>query len=95
MAANTGQRHPRSVLKFPSANGRRGHPTEKPQAMFEWLIRTYTNENDVVLDNRVGSGTTAVAAEKSSRRWLAIEKEPEYCGIAKRRLEELGADNGG
>jgi site-specific DNA-methyltransferase (adenine-specific) len=91
---NTGQRYPRSVLHFKSANGRHGHPTEKPLELFEWLIRSYTDEGDLVLDNCIGSGTTAVAAERLKRRWLAIEKEPEYCAIAKRRLEELGENRG-
>lgn len=54
------------------------HPTQKPVALFEYLIRTYTNEGDLVLDNCAGSGTTAVAAERTGRRWLCIEKEPEY-----------------
>ncbi|MDR1379078.1 MAG: site-specific DNA-methyltransferase, partial [Synergistaceae bacterium] len=67
-----------------------GHPTEKPLALFEWLIRAYTNEDNLVLDHCVGSGTTAVAAERLGRRWLAVEKELEYCTIAKRRLEENG-----
>ncbi|MDR2527561.1 MAG: hypothetical protein LBD04_00885 [Synergistaceae bacterium] len=52
MTTNTGQRYPYSVLKFPSANGRHGHPTEKPQAMFEWLIRTYTNEMGRILERK-------------------------------------------
>jgi site-specific DNA-methyltransferase (adenine-specific) len=91
---NSGQRYPRSVLRFASANGKHGHPTEKPLALFEWLIRTYTDEGGMVLDNCAGSGTTAVAAEKLNRRWLAMEKEREYCEIAKRRLEGLGKDDG-
>lgn len=92
---NEGWRYPRSVLQFASANaGNHGHPTEKPLALFEWLIRTYTDEGGVVLDNCVGSGTTAVAAEKLNRRWIAIEKETEYCSIAQRRLEELGKSDG-
>jgi site-specific DNA-methyltransferase (adenine-specific) len=90
---NHGQRYPRSVLRFASANAKNhGHPAEKPLALFEWLIRTYTDEGSLVLDNCAGSGTTAVAAEKLGRRWLAIEQEPEYCEITKRRLEALGSD---
>jgi site-specific DNA-methyltransferase (adenine-specific) len=93
---NQGQRYPRSVLRFASANAKtHGHPTEKPLALFEWLIRTYTDEGGMVLDNCAGSGTTAAAAEKLNRRWLAMEKEPEYCEIAKRRLEALGENNSG
>jgi site-specific DNA-methyltransferase (adenine-specific) len=81
---NTGTRYPRSVLRFGNMRGH-GHPTEKPLDLFEWLIRTYTNEDDMVLDNCVGSDTTAIAAENLHRRWIA---EPEYCSMAKGRLEE-------
>jgi site-specific DNA-methyltransferase (adenine-specific) len=93
--ANDGWRYPRSVLHFPSVNGRKnhGHPTEKPLALFEWLIHSYTDVEGLVLDCCAGSGTTAVAAEKLNRRWLAMEKEPEYCAITKRRLEELRKDS--
>ncbi len=93
---NTGQRYPRSVLRFANVNARNhGHPTEKPLELFEWLIRTYTNDGDLILDNCLGSGTTAVAAERQNRRWLGIEKELEYCEIARRRLERLENSNGG
>ena len=54
------------------------HPTQKPVALFEYLIKTYTDEDMTVLDNCSGSGTTAVAAQRSGRRWIAIEKDPEY-----------------
>jgi site-specific DNA-methyltransferase (adenine-specific) len=88
--SNKGQRYPRSVLRFSSAGAKRsGHPTEKPLALFEWLIRTYSDEGGLVLDCCAGSGTTAVAAEKLDRQWLMMEKEPEFCSMAKRRLEEL------
>ena len=54
------------------------HPTQKPVALFEYLIRTYTDEGMLVLDNCAGSGTTAIAAERTGRRWLCIEREPSY-----------------
>ncbi len=72
-----GSRYPRSVQIFNHVN-KPEHPTQKPVELFEYLIRTYTNEGMVVLDNCAGSGTTAVAAERTGRRWICIEKQPEY-----------------
>lgn len=74
-------RYPQSVQDFPVVNNDardRMHPTQKPVALFDYLIRTYTNPGDLVLDNCAGSGTTAVAAEQTGRRWLCIEREPAY-----------------
>jgi len=62
------------------------HPTQKPVALFEYLIKTYTNEGDLVLDNCAGSGTTGVACQKTNRRFILIEKEPAYCKICNERL---------
>ena len=62
------------------------HPTQKPVALFEYLIRTYTNEGDLVLDNCIGSGTTAVACQNLNRNFIGIEVSPEYCKIAEKRL---------
>jgi site-specific DNA-methyltransferase (adenine-specific) len=67
----------------------RVHPTQKPVALFEYLIKTYTNEGDLVLDNCIGSGTTAVACINTNRRFIGIEISEEYCKIANGRLEEL------
>ena len=68
---------------------RRGslHPTQKPVALFEYLIKTYTNEGDLVLDNVAGSGTTGVACQNLNRNFILMEKEPEYVEIIKKRLE--------
>jgi site-specific DNA-methyltransferase (adenine-specific) len=63
------------------------HPTQKPVALFEYLIKTYTNENDLVLDNCAGSGTTAIAAINTKRNYILIEKEQNYCDIIKKRIE--------
>jgi len=63
------------------------HPTQKPVALMEYLIKTYTNEGEMVLDFAIGSGTTAVAAEKLNRRWIGIEISEEYCEMAKKRIE--------
>jgi len=93
---NDGFRYPRSVLRF--ANGRKtAHPTEKPLELFEWVVKTYTNSRGLVLDNCLGSGTTAAACEKSGRRWLGIERNEDYCRMAVERLEgkeEENADTG-
>lgn len=80
------ERYPTSDLHFSSgARWQSLHPTQKPVALFGYLIRTYTNPGDLVLDNCAGSGTTAVAAQTSDRRWLCIEKElPYYLGACGR-----------
>lgn len=62
------------------------HPTQKPVALFEYLIKTYTNPGDVVMDNCIGSGTTAIAAENTGRRWIGIERDPGYFGLACERI---------
>jgi DNA modification methylase len=84
------KRNPRSVIKIP--RGTRGnkklHPTQKPVALFEYLIRTYTNEGDIVLDNATGSGTTAIAALNTGRFFIGIEKERKYVDIANKRIKE-------
>lgn len=82
--------NPRSVLDFDVEPMRKGrlHPTQKPIALCEYLIKTYTNENDLVLDNCMGSGTTCLAAKNVSRRWIGIEKDENYFNIARERLEK-------
>lgn len=85
---NKGIRYPRSVITFDKAKGRY-HPTQKPVKLFRYLIRTYTNEGDVVLDNVCGSGTTALASTYEGRKWIAIEKEEKYVNITKERLSDL------
>lgn len=81
---NSGERLPTRVLEFKQEKG--FHPTQKPVALMEYLIKTYTNEGDLVLDFTCGSGTTLVAAEKLSRRWVGIEISGEYCEITKQRI---------
>ncbi len=73
---NDGTRYPRSVQKF--AQDRSGHPTKKPVELFRWLIRTYSNPGELVLDNTLGEGTTAVAALLEERRCIGIELEKKY-----------------
>lgn len=77
-------RYPSSVQKF---NRERGlHPTQKPVALMEYLVRTYTNEGDVVLDNCMGSGTTGVACANTGRRFIGVEMDENYFNIAKQRI---------
>ena len=81
----TGDRHPTSILKF---NGDVGlHRTQKPVELCKWLINTYSNEGDVVLDFTMGSGTTGVACLETNRRFIGIEKDEEIYKVAKNRLE--------
>jgi len=75
----------RSIIKFNTEVGL--HPTQKPVALFEYLIKTYSNENMIILDNAAGSCTTAIACKNLNRKWICIEKEEKYCEISKKRLE--------
>lgn len=76
VTVSDGSRYPVSTIEFSAEKG--VHPTQKPVALFEYLIRTYTNPGELVLDNTAGSGTTAVAAERSGRRWICIERDESY-----------------
>ena len=81
-------KYPQSILKY-NKPFKSLHPTQKPVALFEYLIKTYTNEGDLVLDNCIGSGTTAVACLSLNRHFIGIELSPEYCEIAKKRIKEI------
>ena len=80
--------YPKSIITFGTDNTKNVHPTQKPVALMEYLIRTYTNEGDVVLDNTMGSGTTGVACANTGRKFIGIEREPKYYEIAKARIAE-------
>lgn len=83
-----------NVLIIARDNANKGyHPTQKPVELFKYLIKTYTNENDLVLDNCIGSGTTAIACLKTGRRYIGIEKEQKYYRIALKRVMQWKADN--
>ncbi len=79
--------YPTNILRFPK-DTKHYHPTQKPVTLFEYLIKTYTNVGEVVLDNCIGSGTTGVAALNTGRSFIGIEKDPEFVEIASRRIEE-------
>lgn len=85
---NNGYRHPTSVLEIPNPRIKNGHPTQKPLKLFEYLIKTYTNEKEVVLDNSIGSGTTAIAALKTNREFIGIEISEKYVNMAKARINQ-------
>jgi site-specific DNA-methyltransferase (adenine-specific) len=76
--------YPKSIIKFNRETGL--HPTQKPVELLEYLIKTYTNENELVLDNCMGSGSTGVACKNLNRNFIGIELNKEYFEIAKNRL---------
>lgn len=78
--------YPRSILRY-SSDSKPVHPTQKPVALMEYLIRTYTNPGDTVLDNTMGSGTTGVAAVNTGRHFIGIERDPAYFDIASARID--------
>jgi site-specific DNA-methyltransferase (adenine-specific) len=84
---NEGTRYPRTVQYFKTAETEgKLHPTQKPIALCEYLIKTYTNEEDTVLDNCMGSGTTGVACINTNRKFIGIEKDNDYFNVAKNRI---------
>lgn len=80
--------YPDNVVCFSNGNHKSQHPTQKPVELMEYLIKTYTNEGDIVLDNTMGSGTTILAAIKNNRIGIGIEKEKQYYDVAVRRASE-------
>ncbi len=86
---DNGWRYPKAVKLFNNADTRNVvHPTQKPVALFEYLIRTYTNKGDTVLDNCAGSFTTAVACDNTNRNWICMEREEKYCNIGLTRIND-------
>jgi DNA modification methylase len=83
-----GERYPVTTIKF-NRDDDKLHPTQKPVELFRYLIETYTNIGDLVLDNCIGSGTTAIAALSCNRNFIGIEKELKYVTIARKRLEHV------
>ena len=89
--SDDGKRYPLNLLKF-KRDGGRIHPTQKPVALLEYLIRTYTNDGMTVLDNCMGSGSTGVACVNTNRNFIGIELDEGYFNIAKKRIEEAVND---
>ena len=86
------EKYPESILLFPRILGtsqeKTKHPTQKPLSLFEYLIKTYTNEGDIVLDNCAGSGTTGIACINTNRNYILIEKEQKYFDIINERIDK-------
>ena len=81
-----GERYPLTILQFKRDIGL--HPTQKPVALLEYLIKTYTNEKETVLDNCMGSGSTGVACKNTNRDFIGMELDEKYFNIAKERIEK-------
>ena len=90
---NKGERFPRSVIKISNGNNGSLHKTQKPVALMEYLIKTYTNENELVLDFTMGSGTTGVACKNINRSFIGIEKDAEYFQLASDRIHSHNAED--
>lgn len=89
----TGKRHPLSVLQFPHCKSKM-HPTQKPVALLEWLVKTYTNPGDTVLDPVMGSATTGIACLRTGRHFVGIEKDATYFDVARKRVDDERASMG-
>lgn len=88
------ERYPRTIQTFSSDKQKSSlHPTQKPIALFKYLIKTYTNEGMLILDNCMGSGTTAIACKQLNRQFIGIEISKQYCDIANKRLEQSNLRN--
>jgi site-specific DNA-methyltransferase (adenine-specific) len=88
------EKNPQSIIVFSKqSDGKYIHPTQKPVALLEYLIKTYTLEGETVLDNTMGSGSTGVACLNTKRNFIGIEKDDTYFEIAKKRIEEAKKDN--
>lgn len=90
---NSGTRYPRSIQRFNTDKAKGSyHPTQKPVALCEYLIKTYTNAGETVLDNCMGSGSTGVACVNTNRNFIGMELDEKYFEIASKRIAE--AENG-
>lgn len=85
---NKGDRHPKSIIKFHQSDDKL-HPTQKPVDQCEWLIKTYSNEGDLVLDFCMGSGSTIVACMNTNRNYIGIEKDKDIFKVAKNRIDTI------
>lgn len=86
---NTGTREPISVVSIRPSNNKSLHPTQKPVALMEYIIKTYTNPSDVVLDFTMGSGSTGEACLNTDRKFIGIERDEKYYNIAEERINKI------
>lgn len=96
-AVKTDKKYPVSIIEVAKEykTGERYHPTQKPVALMEWLIKTYTNKGEVVFDSCMGSGSTGVAAVNSNRKFIGIELDENYFNISKQRIDDAVRDKSG
>ena len=86
--SNGGLFYPKTVIEFSNVNNHKNiHPTQKPVELFEWLIKTYTNESELVMDNCTGSGTTAIACMNTNRNYIGFELDLGYYQESIKRIE--------
>ena len=90
---NPKKRYPKSYIEFSNRTEKTIHPTQKPVALFEYLIKTYTNEGETVLDNCMGSGTTAIACMNTNRNYIGFELDEGYFEMASKRISKHAEDN--
>ena len=88
VSKNEGKRYPVSILEYKRETKNRLHPTQKPVKLLEYLIKTYTNENETILDNCMGSGNTGIACINTNRRFIGIEKDDNYFNVASERINK-------
>lgn len=88
VSVNSGLYYPKTIIEISNPNYKSLHPTQKPVELFRYLIRTFSNENDLILDNCLGSGTTVISAIDEKRHYIGIENSEEYYNIAKERIED-------
>ena len=91
-AVLTNEKYPISIIDIDKEHPQIYHPTQKPVALLEYLIKTYTNENETVLDNCMGSGSTGVACINTNRNFIGIELDEKYFNIAKERIEKISLE---
>jgi len=91
---NKGTRYPKSIVNISRdfSAQQQVHPTQKPVPLMEWLIKTYSNEGETVLDNCMGSGSTGVAAVKLNRKFIGIDTDAEYVRISQDRIQSIPID---
>lgn len=87
-AVLTNEKFPNSIIKVPKEHKNFFHPTQKSVALLEYLIKTYSNEGETILDNTMGSGSTGVAAKRLNRNFIGIELNEEYFKIAVKRIQQ-------
>ena len=93
ISQSDGRRYPRDVIRIENPNRNSFHPTQKPTRLLNYLIKTYTNPRDVVLDNCMGSGSTGVACVETDRDFIGMEMNQHYFDVAQRRIEKSQEEN--